>query len=391
MSTLLVDPAMSAALWIIVKASALLGVAAIAQAVLHRRTSAATRHLVWTLAIVGVLLLPALSLALPDWTVVIHTAAPAVADQAQGAGPVQQPMDPARPSTSLATSPEIVPDARPAVSSRLRGFAAVAEMWSWPDVMAGVYAAGVIVMLMHLGMQRWSIRRLAREATDLREPDWTDLSAECARSLRLHRPVRLLRSRERSMPMAFGTRRPAILIPAIAAAWPDDRRRAVILHELAHVARYDCLTQTLAFTACAMYWFHPAAWWVAQRLRIERELACDDRVIAAGTEAREYAGHLLEIAYSFGRHGAPALAVSMARPRQLEGRMLAVLDRRAQPKRAAGRRACRRAQWLSRPYCCFPLASAISGGDRCRAARVRVRCRGVDRHQLRRARPRLQS
>ena len=45
------------------------------------------------------------------------------------------------------------------------------------------------------------------------------------------------------MPMAFGTRRPAILIPATADTWPEDRRRAVILHELAHVARYDCLTQ----------------------------------------------------------------------------------------------------------------------------------------------------
>jgi hypothetical protein len=49
-------------------------------------------------------------------------------------------------------------------------------------------------------------------------------------------------------------------------------------------------------------------------------------VIAAGTEAREYAGHLLEIAYSFGGHGAPALAVGMARPRHLEGRLLAALD-----------------------------------------------------------------
>jgi hypothetical protein len=75
-----------------------------------------------------------------------------------------------------------------------------------------------------------------------------------------------------------------------------------------------------------MYWFHPAVWWVAARLRVERELACDDRVIETGTAPREYAGHLLDIAYSIGRHGAPALAVSMARRGQLEGRMLAALD-----------------------------------------------------------------
>ena len=127
------------------------------------------------------------------------------------------------------------------------------------------------------------------------------------------------------MPMTFGIRRPSILIPAIAETWTGDRRRAVILHELAHIARRDCLTQTLAFVACALYWFHPAVWWVTRRLRIER-LACDDRVIAAGTQPREYAGHLLEIAYAFGDHRVSAMAVSMARPQELESRMLAALD-----------------------------------------------------------------
>ena len=67
-------------------------------------------------------------------------------------------------------------------------------------------------------------------------------------------------------------------------------------------------------------------WWVTRQLRIERELACDDRVIVAGTQPREYAGHLLEIAYAFGDHRVSAMAVSMARPQQLESRMLAALD-----------------------------------------------------------------
>ena len=82
----------------------------------------------------------------------------------------------------------------------------------------------------------------------------------------------------------------------------------------------------MAATACAVYWIHPGVWWIARRLRVERELACDDRVLRAGTHAREYAGHLLELAYTLGGNRAPALVVSMARPRQVEGRMLAVLD-----------------------------------------------------------------
>jgi len=326
MSTSFVDSAMSAALWITVKASVLLGVAAIVQALLYRRASASTRHLVWTLAIAGVLLLPMLSLALPGWAVVTYTAAPKGADRAAVVDLVEESRGLASSSAPLQTIAEPAPSARPAVSSRLRGFAATADRFSWLIVIGSVYAAGVIVMLIQLATQRRRVRRLTRDATEVRDSGWTRLLFECAGSMGVQRPVRLLRSRECSMPMAFGTRHAAILIPATADAWPDDRARAVVLHELAHVARYDCLTQTVAFAACAMYWFHPAVWWVARRLRIERELACDDRVIAAGTRPREYAGHLLEIAYSFSSHRAPALAVSMARPRQLEGRMLAVLD-----------------------------------------------------------------
>lgn len=317
MSTFFADFAMSAAFRIVVRASVLLGVAAIAQAVWHARVSAATRHLVWTLAIAGLLLLPILSLALPDWPVVIRTAAPTTLDVAATTNRVEEPADVGRPSATLTIPGDvapIAPIAQPAVSP------------SWPAVIAGVYAAGVLVMLMVLAMQWRSVRRLALEASNVQDAEWTRLFAACVGRMGVDRPVRLLRSRERSMPMALGIRRPAILIPAIADTWSDDRRRAVILHELAHVARYDCLTQALAFAACALYWFHPAAWWVARRLRIERELACDDRVIAAGTEAREYAGHLLDIAYGFGHFRAPALAVSMARPRQLEGRLLAALD-----------------------------------------------------------------
>ncbi len=178
--------------------------------------------------------------------------------------------------------------------------------------------------------------------------------ARCAAQIGIQRPVRLLRSLDRSMPMAFGVRQPAILIPSVADTWSDDRRRAVLLHELAHIARRDCLTQLMAAVACALYWIHPGVWWIARRLRVERELACDDLVLKAGTHAREYAEHLLELAYTLGSYRAPALVVSMARPRQVEGRMLAVLDaarNRTAPalrQPAGGRRDRRRAAGSAR-------------------------------------------
>jgi beta-lactamase regulating signal transducer with metallopeptidase domain len=91
----------------------------------------------------------------------------------------------------------------------------------------------------------------------LHEAEWARLLDTAVATIGVRRPVRLLLSREHTVPFSFGLRRASIVIPAVAEAWAEDRRRAVLFHELAHVARYDCLTQTLALVACAMYWFHP--------------------------------------------------------------------------------------------------------------------------------------
>lgn len=315
MSTFLSDPAISAVLWITIKTSLLLGLVAIVQMSLRRRVSAESRHLTWALTIICLFLLPILPLALPDWPLVIRTDARTTADVLPVMTGVQDPPpDSVRQPVTLESGREVATSSRSAI-------------WISPTAVIGtVYATGVLVMVLPLVVQWRNGRRLAREGSHVREYQWGRLFEQCARSMGVRRSVRLLRSREYSMPMAWGTWRPAILIPAIADTWAENRRRAVILHELAHVARYDCLTQTLACVARALYWFHPGAWLVARQLRIERELACDDRVIAAGTEGREYASHLLEIAYTLGNQRAPALAVSMARPHQLERRMLAALD-----------------------------------------------------------------
>ena len=309
MSTLFRTAAMSATFWIMVQASALLCVAALAQLAFCRRASAASRHIVWTLAILCLLLLPIASMIVPAWPIPM----PLASAPAEPAPAATVPVE-AGTVQPLAIDAGFVADAPPVTQ--------VSPMM----VAGGIYAAGVLFLLIRLIAQLGSVRRLARRATPVRDADWTRMLDVCARQMHVHRPVRLLRSREHNVPVAFGTRHPSIVVPTIADTWSDDRRRAVMLHELAHVARYDCLTHTLAIAVCALYWFHPAVWWVARRLRVERELACDDKVIAAGTQARDYAGHLLEIAYSFGGHRAPALTVGMARPRQLEGRLLAALD-----------------------------------------------------------------
>ncbi|HEX8393584.1 MAG TPA: M56 family metallopeptidase, partial [Longimicrobium sp.] len=192
---------------------------------------------------------------------------------------------------------------------------------------AALAAGGVLIGMLWLAVGFWGAARLGRRAELVRDPEWLRASQDAAERLGLRRPVLLLRSRAADMPATWGLLWPSVIVPSMADGWPEDRRRAVLAHELAHVKRFDCLTQALAQAACVLFWWHPAVWYAARQLRIERERACDDLVLRGGARASDYAAHLLEVARSHKamRLAAPAM-VSMARPSHLESRLLWVLD-----------------------------------------------------------------
>jgi TonB family protein len=176
----------------------------------------------------------------------------------------------------------------------------------------------------------WAImRRARRTASPFRDADLPALLT----ALGIHREVDVLETRAGRMPVSFGLFRPAVLMPADAVDWDAERRRVVLLHELAHVRRGDHATHLLARAALSLYWWNPLAWMAWREFLKARERAADDMVLAAGAAAPDYAVHLLEIARSM--QAAPAIgwaAVAMARPSQLEGRLLAILDSRRSRK-----------------------------------------------------------
>lgn len=307
---------------ILARSSALLAIAALVDAAMRRRAPAAARHFLWSLAIVALLVLPIASSALPAWLVRIPIA-PAAAPVVTGApGADVIPNDAAR--ANLAARVNLPPRDGSSLQSgshqeRLTPAGALTALFA-------VYAAGVLLLLARIGFEPVALRRLTRASREVADPSWRRLLGEVSQRLGVRGRVRLLRHAGDSMPLTFGTLAPVIVVPASADGWTEDRRRAVLLHELAHVARADCFTQRLTACVCALYWPHPGVWYAARRLRAERELACDDRVIAAGAAADDYASHLLEIAHTFRAAPLPATAVGMARVRHLEQRLLAILD-----------------------------------------------------------------
>ena len=170
-----------------------------------------------------------------------------------------------------------------------------------------------------------ALRKLQRGSQELVEAGCREALQTERKALGVSREVRLLRAKERVMPMTWGWWRPVLLLPPDAGQWDADRLRLVLRHELAHVKRWDCLTQGLAHLACALYWFNPLVWLAARQMRLERERACDDLVLNAGGQPSDYAEHLLEIARRFA-FIPRVTAIPMAKPSTLEHRLRAIID-----------------------------------------------------------------
>jgi TonB family protein len=159
---------------------------------------------------------------------------------------------------------------------------------------------------------------------------WQAQAEEAARAMDIPTTPRARQSASGSMPMAFGILRPAVCLPEDAASWSEERRRMVLVHEMAHIRRGDTVWHAAARFALSIYWWNPLAWTAWRECLKEAETAADDLVLAAGARASDYAALLLDVAREFTAlaAGAPA-ALAMARRSQLEGRLIAILDERA--------------------------------------------------------------
>src|SRR5437660_4613246 len=218
------------------KSTIVLGAAWMA-AFLLRARSAAARHLVWTAAAAAVLALPFFSVSLPalrvplggallpEATVLFQTTAAMGADRA-GAQASQRP------------------DAlRPAQPAPWRPNWRLSLMLIWA---VGAVAAFTQMLMACVGM--WRVRRSAKPSPDRR------LSTELARGLGILHGVEVLETSTGTMPMTFGIVRPAVFMPSDAGGWSEERRRMVLLHELAHVRRGAAATEWLARLALILQW-----------------------------------------------------------------------------------------------------------------------------------------
>ena len=343
-----------------------------------RRRTPAARHLVWSLAVVTALGLPALSALLPSWE--LHLPAKRAAEVSSGAlrsglaglGTAAEEFDAARAAADSVgsrtegepTKPDFQPPSRGGyvVRSRDWRWPLMVPRWAW---LPWLWGAGALLSFLPAGAGLLSLWRLGRSAWPLTEDPAQVLLEQLAGELGLKQPVRLVWSQDRVMPMTWGVWRPLILMPKGSETWTEECLKMVILHELAHVKRRDFMIQVLARMACAVHWFNPLAWLASARLRVEQETACDDLALGRGLDPSDYAGHLLEILSRGESRGAgPGVASAMASSSGVERRLRSILDP-SRDRRPLTRRqivlASIAAAFLLAPLATGRLGAAVAG------------------------------
>ena len=314
----------------LIKVSLVLGLAGLATLVLGR-ASAAVRHLVWThgadeRARASCSFGRASALAVADR----HADERRTAAGPDEAGADRAASRPPRADNRRRVLPRPLPRQCPRRPSLRSPKPASTPRISLTMALVLIWAAGVCAVVARLVVGLVAVQWMSRRTVRVVDAPWLPLAVDLAAELGITRRLTFLESARATMPMASGIFAPSVLMPEDANRWPLERLRIVLLHELAHVKRRDCLTHVIAQLACALHWFNPLAWVAARHIRTERERACDDLVLACGTRGPDYAEELLEIARAMRGGRYPALlagaTLAMAHRSQLEGRLIAILD-----------------------------------------------------------------
>jgi beta-lactamase regulating signal transducer with metallopeptidase domain len=209
----------------------------------------------------------------------------------------------------------LIPHARPEISIPVFWATAFFALWI---VIATAALARVAVGV-------WQVRQIRRSCTEVPaaslDPELHALLTETKR------PVRLLISETARVPAALGFRNPTIVLPTWALSeLTAAELRPILIHELAHLRRRDDWTNLLQKTVRALLFFHPAVWWIDARLSLEREMACDDAVLAATGNPRAYAECLIDLLEKgCARRGWTMAQAAVARARDASIRIARIL------------------------------------------------------------------
>jgi beta-lactamase regulating signal transducer with metallopeptidase domain len=295
---------------LLIKSAAILIAAGLFHTALYR-ISAAKRHYIWAGAFVALLLLPLTKLASPLWPIELNKPRSPEVVLSGTIGSFE---------TVATWSPSQAPV--PVIKTK-----AGTSHLSWQSFVIVTWIAGGVLMLGYQLLGRLQLTRLKRCSLENDDAGLDALLCRAAGEASIRRPVALRISNEVRVPVTWGVWRPILLLPMDWQKWNEGELIAMLRHELAHIARNDCMVRRLTQFVTALYWPNPLVWIAASTLRSAQEQACDDRVLQCGTSPTDYASLLFESVRALSRQDAGyRQALAMARPSTLEKRVVAIVN-----------------------------------------------------------------
>jgi beta-lactamase regulating signal transducer with metallopeptidase domain len=199
---------------------------------------------------------------------------------------------------------------------------------SWALVIFSVWAAIAGMALFRVGLGLWQLRKLRASCTPIDPATLDPVSRETLRAFQSVRSVTLCQSASLRVPTAIGFLKPVVVLPLWALQdLSTAELNSILIHELTHLRRRDDWTNLAQQILKALLFFHPAVWWIENKLALEREMACDDAVLAETANPRGYAQCLISVAEkSFMRRGVALAQAAVNRVRQTSLRVAQILD-----------------------------------------------------------------
>lgn len=230
------------------------------------RQSAAFKHFVLSLGLLGLLLIPILGFFLPalDWHAV-----PLIGNLALG-------LD--------------------AWLNQLFENSAANFSLDQGLIVLGIYLLGFSWIIYFRLLGYGALLLQSRRAQQIADPEFLELKNQLCELLDIQRPLLIKSSRAVDSPQMWGFWQPEILLPREAVLWDVDKKLAVLMHELGHVSRRDWLMSQLVNLTCAVFWFLPPVWWLANRVYDQAEIACDDLIHRLRNKHLAYAQSLMQLA-----------------------------------------------------------------------------------------------
>ena len=341
---------------------ALIAVVAMAAVYFLRKASARARYGVLCAALLGMAACPMATLGLlmmekPQPGPVADGMVWEIAGEAAGADAIEPPAGLSVEAGSLPGGPAEVPPE--AAASRMAPMASVpgspADSVAGPAIMgeadaemepgprwqawaAGAYGLGVVLMLGRLVLGVYGGRRLRRGSFPVDDGAVLQALARGAGEMGLAFTPALAYCSRVLFPVVVGVARPIILLPVtFGTGLTAEQVEMLLMHELAHLWRSDHVMNLVQRLVEAVLFFHPAVWYVSRRIRFERELCCDDLVVARGGAAHGYAASLLTIAEMSGWGRAPIAPAATVAARgsgesELRRRIVRLLEGPAHPQ-----------------------------------------------------------